>query len=77
MKMIYKRKSHVIRGFFISIEEITPLVVFLVLVLCLEEVKVTECCCESYQHGDDGDKSTCSVSYVLFEHDLFCFRTNL
>jgi hypothetical protein len=49
----------------------------LVLVLCLEEIKVSKGRAESDQHSDDCDKSTCSVADILFKHGVCCFITNL
>ena len=49
----------------------------LMLVFGFQEIKVAECCAKSDQHGDDCNKSTCSVSDILFKHGLYCFTTNL
>ena len=51
--------------------------VLLLFVFLLEKIKVAQSCSETNQHSDDGDKCTCSVSDILFEHGLFCFTTNL
>lgn len=42
-----------------------------------QKVEVPQRCCETDQNGDDGNKSTGSVSDILLKHDLHCFRTNL
>ena len=46
--------------------------VFLMFILGSEKVKITQCCGESYQHSDDSDKGTCSVSSILFKHGMLC-----
>ena len=51
--------------------------IVLMFVFVLQEIDITQRSGEPYQHRDDGDKSACSVSDVLFKHSLFCFTTNL
>lgn len=57
--------------------EYKVLMVLLLFVFVLKKIDIAQRGGESYQHRDDRDKSTCSVSDVLFEHGLFCFTANL
>ena len=51
--------------------------ILVLLLFVLEKIQITQRWSKSNQHGDDGDKSTGSVSDILFKHGFNCYTTNL
>ena len=64
---VIKTKNHAETWFFKLLRRKVSVFVLMFL-FCLQKIEISERCAETDQHGDDGDKSTCSVSDILFKH---------